>query len=67
MVCDALYYIILCTYAYIIYIQFPNKHTIDLEQWIDKLDHTLPPLTNFIIAVCIICIYDICMHLNVYI
>mmetsp|Transcript_20757 Transcript_20757/g.21410 ORF Transcript_20757/g.21410 Transcript_20757/m.21410 type:complete len:208 (+) Transcript_20757:2-625(+) len=31
------------------YVKFNEKHTQQLEKWIDLLDHELPPLRNFII------------------
>ena len=34
-------------------LQFPARHTEVLEEWIDRLDAALPPLTNFIIPVSI--------------
>lgn len=30
---------------------FSENHVINLEQWIDKLDHQLPELKNFILPV----------------
>jgi len=30
---------------------FSENHVVNLEQWIDKLDHQLPELKNFILPV----------------
>lgn len=31
------------------YTEFPSTHTSVIEQWIDEVDGTLPPITNFVI------------------
>ena len=35
-------------------VHFDEEHITNLENWIDKMDDTLPPLTNFILPVSIL-------------
>ena len=37
--------------VYILLLQFPALHTAILEEWIDRIDSTLPPIVNFVIPV----------------
>ena len=33
------------------FLKFPALHTAILEEWIDRIDGTLPPIVNFVIPV----------------
>lgn len=35
----------------VLYTKFAPQHTLKLEEWIDRLDAQLPPLTNFVVPV----------------
>lgn len=40
-----------------VYTEFSDQHTARLEEWIDHLDASVPPITNFVIPVSIVTLH----------